>query len=173
MNFLNSSFLLLLKLGSAVPDPVDIVLLEDVLATVTTKTAIIKIDVEGYECKVRKKSVHPFETNFSYVNMFFYLKLIFHLTWSDQTLDSSSCTWPALTLSGLPSGHVTNTGRRDLTSDMAFKMWPTNTSSVPALIYCNAVQMLNMTYNLCICLRFFETLTNCMKKPAFLSPTSS
>jgi hypothetical protein len=50
---------------------VDIVLLEDVLATVTTKTAIIKIDVEGYECKVRKKSVHPFATNFSYVNMFF------------------------------------------------------------------------------------------------------
>jgi hypothetical protein len=50
----------LLKLGSAVPDPVDIVLLEDVLATVTTKTAIIKIDVEGYECKVRKKINPPF-----------------------------------------------------------------------------------------------------------------
>jgi len=41
------------ELGSEpLPDPVDIILLEDVLATVTTKTAIIKIDVEGYECKV-------------------------------------------------------------------------------------------------------------------------
>jgi hypothetical protein len=37
-----------------VPDPVDVVLLEDVLATVTSKTAIIKIDVQGYECKVKK-----------------------------------------------------------------------------------------------------------------------
>ena len=34
----------------------DAILLEDVLATVTSKVAIMKIDVEGYECKVRYRN---------------------------------------------------------------------------------------------------------------------
>ncbi len=42
-------------LGSEpLPDPMHTVLLEDVLATVATKTVVIKIDVEGMECKVLK-----------------------------------------------------------------------------------------------------------------------
>jgi hypothetical protein len=55
MKFPSSYILLLLKPESKhVPDPVDVILLEDVLATVTSRTAIIKIDVQGYECKVKK-----------------------------------------------------------------------------------------------------------------------
>ncbi len=43
------------ELGSEpLPDPMHTVLLEDVLATVATKTVVIKIDVEGMECKVLK-----------------------------------------------------------------------------------------------------------------------
>jgi hypothetical protein len=60
MKFPSSYILLLLKPESKhVPDPVDVVLLEDVLGTVTSRTAIIKIDVQGYECKV-KKPIHNF-----------------------------------------------------------------------------------------------------------------
>jgi hypothetical protein len=36
-----------LQLGAP---PVETILLEDILATVTSQTAIIKMDVQGYEC---------------------------------------------------------------------------------------------------------------------------
>ena len=32
------------------------ILLEDILATLTSKTAVIKIDVEAMECKVRNRA---------------------------------------------------------------------------------------------------------------------
>jgi hypothetical protein len=42
----------LFKLGAP---PVETILLEDVLGTLTSKTAIMKIDVESLECKVGVK----------------------------------------------------------------------------------------------------------------------
>jgi hypothetical protein len=43
---------LIFQLGAP---PVDSILLEDLLATVEPKVAIMKIDVEGWECKVIHK----------------------------------------------------------------------------------------------------------------------
>ena len=43
-----------LQLGAP---PVETILLEDILATVTSQTAIIKMDVQGYECKVHLQNL--------------------------------------------------------------------------------------------------------------------
>ena len=40
----------MLQLGAPA---VETILLEDILATVSSKTAVVKIDIEGMECKVR------------------------------------------------------------------------------------------------------------------------
>jgi hypothetical protein len=43
--------------------PVDTVLLEDILALVDSKVAIIKIDVEGMECEVKIKTCIIYNTH--------------------------------------------------------------------------------------------------------------
>ena len=42
-----------LNMTGSLGEPVHAVRIEDILDTVSSKTVIMKIDVEGYECKVR------------------------------------------------------------------------------------------------------------------------
>ncbi len=51
------------KLQLAAP-AVETILLEDVLATLTSKTAIIKIDVESLECKVQITTIFSYVTSY-------------------------------------------------------------------------------------------------------------
>jgi hypothetical protein len=67
---------LCLQLGAPI---VSTILLEDILVTLNSKTAVLKIDVETMECKVYYKFINEVMLN-SLQSLFFYIRFLSILT---------------------------------------------------------------------------------------------